>query len=159
ADVREETTVRELIRENGAVAGVKAVTKSGETVDIHAPITIDASGRDAFAVTRNEWKVRDPYLNKIAVWTYYKGALRDPGIDEGATTVAYVPEKGWFWYIPQHKDMVSVGVVAEGKYLSREGVKSPEAIFKREIGQNLWIKDHLACGQPTGPYFITSEYS
>jgi hypothetical protein len=39
-------------------------------------------------------------LNKIAVWTYYKGALRDPGIDEGATTVAYVPEKGWFWYIP-----------------------------------------------------------
>src|SRR6266850_1276604 len=100
AEVREETTVRELIRENGAVAGVKAVAKTGETVEIHAPITIDASGRDAFAVTRNEWKVRDPYLNKIAVWTYYKGAFRDAGVDEGATTIAYVPEKGWFWYIP-----------------------------------------------------------
>jgi hypothetical protein len=36
--------------------------------------------------------------------------------------------------------MVSVGVVAEGKYLTRDGVKSPEAIFKREIEQNLWVK-------------------
>jgi flavin-dependent dehydrogenase len=61
--------------------------------------------------------VRDPYLNKIAVWTYYKGAMRDAGVDEGATTVAYVPEKGWFWYIPLAGDVVSVGVVAEKDYL------------------------------------------
>jgi len=108
---------------------------------------------------RNNWRMKDPQLNKVAVWTYYKGAKRDPGIDEGATTVAYVPDKGWFWYIPQHREMVSVGVVAEGKYLSRDGVKSPEAIFKREIEQNLWIKDHLAEGQQVGQYFITSEYS
>ena len=73
---------------------------------------------------REGWRVSDPQLNKVAVWTYYSGAKRDPGIDEGDTTVAYVPEKGWFWYIPQHNDMVSVGVVAEGKYLSRDGVKS-----------------------------------
>jgi flavin-dependent dehydrogenase len=73
--------------------------------------------------------------------------------------VAFVPEKGWFWYIPQHNDMVSVGVVAEGKYLSRDGVKDLEKIFKREIGQNLWIEDHLAPGRQVGSYFITSEYS
>jgi flavin-dependent dehydrogenase len=108
---------------------------------------------------RKNWRLRDPYLNKIAVWTYYRGAKRDPGLDEGATTVAYVPEKGWFWYIPQHNDMVSVGVVAEGKYLARGGVKSPEAMFKREIDENLWIKDHLSCGQQVGNYFITSEYT
>ncbi|MCX6924080.1 MAG: tryptophan 7-halogenase, partial [Verrucomicrobia bacterium] len=73
--------------------------------------------------------------------------------------VAYVPEKGWFWYIPQHRDMISVGVVAEGKYLTRDGVRAPEAIFKREIEQNAWIKAHLACGTPVGPYRLTSEYS
>ena len=70
-----------------------------------------------------------------------------------------VPEKGWFWYIPQHDDMVSVGVVAEGKYLSRDGVKDPAQIFQREIDQNLWIKEHLAAGQQVGPHYITSEYS
>src|SRR5207245_9056219 len=59
----------------------------------------------------------------------------------------------------QHREMVSVGVVAEGKYLTRGGVKSPEAIFKREIEQNLWIKEHLSTGQQVGQYFLTSEYS
>ena len=158
AEVCEETTVRDLIRENGAVAGVKTVAKTGEMLEIHAPITIDASGRDAFAVTRNEWKVRDPYLNKIAVWTYYKGALRDPGVDEGATTVAYVPEKGWFWYIPLHEDVVSVGVVAEKDYLYNGTRELPE-IFHREVEKNAWIKQHLAAGQQFGPYRVTGEYS
>ena len=55
--------------------------------------------------------------------------------------------------------MVSVGVVAEGKYLTRDGVKDPEAIFQREIGENLWIKDRLSVGRCTGEYWVTSEYS
>ncbi|MBU6402730.1 MAG: tryptophan 7-halogenase, partial [Verrucomicrobia bacterium] len=105
------------------------------------------------------WRLPDPKLRKVAVWTYYRGAQRDPGIDAGATTVAYVPEKGWFWYIPQHNDMISVGVVAEGPYLMRGGVKDPEKIFRRELEENQWIKDHLAAGVQTGPYRITGEYS
>ena len=159
ATVMEEITVKELLKEDGRVVGARAQLKTGEAVEYRAPITLDCSGKESFAAVRNNWRVKDPGLNKVAVWTYYQDALRDPGIDEGATTVAYVPEKGWFWYIPQHNRMVSVGVVAEGKYLTREGVKAPEAIFKRELEQNLWIKEHLACGKQTGPYFITSEYS
>jgi flavin-dependent dehydrogenase len=103
--------------------------------------------------------MRDPYLNKIAVWTYYKDSKRGEGIDEGDTTVAYVPEKGWFWHIPQHDGMTSVGIVAEGKYLTRGGVKDPKEIFHREVEENLWIKDRLSVGASTGEYFITSEYS
>ncbi len=159
ATVIEQTTVLELLKENGRFTGARAQTKGGEVTDYHAPITLDCTGKEAFAAVRNNWRVKDPYLNKIAVWTYYQGAQRDEGIDAGATTVAYVPEKGWFWYIPQHNDMISVGVVAEGKYLARDGVKSPEAIFKREIEQNQWIKQHLARGKQTGQYFLTSEYT
>jgi flavin-dependent dehydrogenase len=157
--VREETTVFELIKEGSRVVGVRAQTSGGPVQEYRAPITLDCSGKEAFSAVRNHWRTPDPGLNKIAVWTYYKGAQRDPGIDGGATTVAYVPEKGWFWYIPQHNDMISVGVVAEGKYLTRGGIKSPEEIFKREVGQNQWIKQHLAQGQQTGSYFLTSEYT
>jgi len=157
--VMEQVTVRELIQEEGRVVGVRALDAAGKPVEFRAPLTLDCTGKESFAAVRNQWRVKDPELNKVAVWTYYRGAKRDPGIDEGATTVAYVPDKGWFWYIPQHNQMVSVGVVAEGKYLTRGGVKAPEAIFKREIEQNLWIKDHLAVGQQTGPYYLTSEYS
>jgi flavin-dependent dehydrogenase len=157
--VIEETTVKSLIREVGKVVGVQAQTKGGPVTEYRAPITLDCSGKEAFCAVRNGWRVGDPFLNKIAVWTYYKGAQRDEGLDGGATTVAYVPEKGWFWYIPQHNDMISVGVVAEGKYLTRDGVKSPEDIFKREIEQNQWIKQHLARGEQQGKYYLISEYT
>jgi flavin-dependent dehydrogenase len=159
AQVLEEITVKELLREGERITGVRAQHNDGPMKEYRAPITLDCSGRESFAAVRNNWRAKDPQLNKVAVWTYYQGAKRDPGLDEGATTVAYVPDKGWFWYIPQHNQMVSVGVVAEGKYLTRDGIKSPEAIFKRELEQNLWIKEHLAPGRQVGAYFITSEYS
>lgn len=159
ATVLEETEVTSFIREAGRVVGVRARGPGGAELEWRAPMTLDCSGRDAIAALRNQWRVADPFLNKVAVWTYFKGAQRDSGIDEGATTVAMISEKGWFWYIPQHDDMVSVGVVAEGKYLSRDGVKAPAAMFERETGQNAWIRDHLACGQQVGPYYITTEFS
>ena len=143
----------------GRVVGVRAQLKSGEVVEFRAPITLDCTGKESFTAVRNGWRMKDPYLNKIAVWTYYKGSKREPGIDEGQTTVAFVPEKGWFWHIPMHNDMVSVGVVAEGKYLTRGGVRDPKAMFHREVGENLWIKDHLSIGASTGDYYVTSEYS
>lgn len=159
AQVQEEVTVQELLWEEGQVVGVKARDRAGGVRNYQAPLTFDCTGREALAATRLGWRVRDPQLNKVAVWTYYQGAQRDAGLDAGATTVAYVPEKGWFWYIPQHRDLVSVGVVAEGKYLTREGVRLPKDIFEREVGQNRWIEQHLAAGRQVGDYFLTSEYS
>jgi len=159
AEVREEITVKELLREGDRVIGVRTEDKSGKPSEFFAPITIDCSGREAFSAIRNRWRMGDPELHKVAVWTYYKGAMRDPGIDAGGTTVAFVPERGWFWYIPLHNDIVSVGVVAEGKYLSRDGLKDTGQIFQREVGQNKWIEQHVAPGQQFGPYYITGEYS
>ena len=159
AEVREETTVNRLIMDADRVVGVEATDKSGRTYEVRAPITLDCSGKEAFTSNRNGWRMRDPYLNKIAVWTYYQDSKRGEGIDEGDTTVAYVPDKGWFWHIPQHNRMTSVGIVAEGKYLTRGGVKDPKTIFHREVEENLWIKDRLSVGRSTGEYFITSEYS
>lgn len=159
AEVREESVVKRLLMEGDAVAGVEVTDREGNVYELRAPITLDCTGKEAFTSNRNGWRMRDPYLNKIAVWTYYKGSKREEDIDEGATTVAYVPNKGWFWHIPQHDDMVSVGVVAEGKYLTRDGIKEPREIFHREVEENQWIKEHLSSGQSTGEYFITSEYS
>ena len=158
AEVREETSVKKLLFEGDRVVGVEATSK-GTTYEVRADLVIDCTGKEAFASNRQGWRIPDPYLNKIAVWTYYKGSKREPGLDEGATTICFVPDKGWFWHIPQHDDMLSVGVVAEGKYLTRDGVKDPKAIFHREVEENQWIKEHLATGEPQGEYWVTSEYS
>jgi flavin-dependent dehydrogenase len=159
AHVTEETTVTDLLRDGDRVVGARARDRAGVETGHLARITLDCTGKESFAAVRNGWRLRDPQLNKIAVWTYYEGALRELGIDAGATTVAFVPEKGWFWYIPQHNDRVSVGIVAEPKYLTRDGVKDPARMFQREIGRNAWIERHLAPGRQFGPYYVTSEYS
>ena len=159
AEVIEETSVSSLLMDGERVVGVEVRGKDGESFEIKATIVIDASGKEAFTSRKKGWRLNDPYLNKIAIWTYYKGSKRGVDIDEGATTVAFVPEKGWFWHIPLHNDMVSVGIVAEGKYLTRDGVKDPRAMFEREIEQNLWIKEHLSTGECTGQFWVTSEYS
>lgn len=159
AEVREQTPVKRVIKDDsGRVIGVEAMSASGETFQAFAPVTIDCSGREQVATARDGWRVKDPALNKIAIWTYYRGAKRDPGIDEGNTTVAYVPERGWFWYIPMRDDIVSVGIVAEKDYLFSE-TKDPAAIVAREIEQNVWIKDHLSTGEQFGEYWVTSEFS
>lgn len=160
AHVREETTVTRLLKnDSGHVIGVEVKNKDGSLEEMLAKLVIDASGKEAFASNRQGWRVGDPYLNKVAIWTYYKGSKRAEDIDEGATTIAFVPEKGWFWHIPQHDDMVSVGIVAEGKYLTRGGIKDPKTMFEREIGENQWIKDRLSVGECTGEFWLTSEYS
>ena len=161
AEVREEMTVKSLLRDDDSerVTGVLAVDNDGNGTEFRAPMTLDCTGKEAFAAVRNGWRKKDPFLNKIAVWTYYKGAKRDEGYDEGQTTVAFIPEKGWFWHIPLHDDRVSVGVVAEGKYLSRDKVRKPKDIFEREIDENQWIREYLKDGEQFGPHYVTSEYS
>lgn len=156
-----ETKAVRLIKDDARViGGVVAVGPDGEETEFRAPVTIDASGRDNFAVAKQGWRVRDPMLNKVALWTYFKGAKRDEGLDEGATTVAYLPDKGWFWYIPLPDDVVSVGIVGERDYLYRDAEKrQPGEIFCREIGMNEWIKDHLDGAEWIGPYRTTGEYS
>ena len=159
AEVREEFTVTDLLMDGEAVVGVKGKDSRGVENEIHAKMTLDCSGKESFSAVKFNWRRKDPKLNKVAVWTYYKGAKRDSGIDEGGTTVAFLPNKGWFWYIPQHNDMVSVGVVAEGKYLARDGVKDPKEIFHREVENNAWIKEYLSKGTCTDEFWITSEYT
>lgn len=159
ATVIEETRAKELIRDaRGYVVGVRAEDRSGNQHTFHAPMTVDASGRDALTVARSRWRVMDQKLKKAAVWTYYRSAMRDPGLDEGATTVAYLPGRGWFWYIPLPDDIVSVGIVADPDYLFDE-TRDGETIFRREIEKNSWIRTHLEPGRQFGAYFATGEYS
>ncbi len=157
-DVQEETEVLSLLREDGRVCGVEAAANNGSRFEVHVPVTVDASGRGAFSIKANHWRKWDPQLNKVAVWTYFRGALRDPGIDAGSTTVAFLPDRGWFWYIPLPDDVISVGVVAERDYLFDEG-NDLAHIHRREIGKNVWIRDHVAQGEQFGQYYITKEFS
>jgi len=143
----------------GRAIGVLAEGPDGE-IDLEAPLTLDASGRNLFSVSKTDWRQPDPTLRKVAVWTYFKNAKRDPGIDAGATTIAYLPDKGWFWNIPLPDDITSIGVVADRDYLYRDGFRGdPKAIFDREAAAQPWIADRIAGSECVAEYRVTGDYS
>jgi len=158
AEVRQGTAALDLLEDDGRVVGVKAAPQGADPFDVRAPVTIDASGRAALSMTRHGWRQWDPELHRVAVWTYFRGAKRDPGLDAASTTVAYLPEKAWFWYIPLSDDVVSVGIVGENDYVFGGAKQSPE-IFCREVGKNPWIQEHLAPGRQFGRYYATKDFS
>ncbi len=159
AELRDQHKVTQFLRDDaGKICGVRVKDQLGDEKAVHAKVVVDASGRDCALASKQKWRNRDPQLNKIAIWTYFEGAMRDPGLDAGSTTVAYIPEKGWFWYIPMRDNRVSVGIVAERDYLYRDG-RDPAEIFAREIQENQWIADHLEPGRQVGEYWVTGEYS
>lgn len=157
-EVRENTTALDFLKDGSRITGVRAQTGDTTPIEVTAAVTLDCTGRDALFQRKHGWRQRDPMLNKISIWTFFKNAKRDPGLDEGATTIAYLPEGGWFWNIPLRNNVVSSGIVAERDYLYRD-TRDPAEIFTREIENNSWVKDHLSQGTQFGRYWVAGEYS
>ena len=151
-------SAKALIEREGRVIGVRVKTPTGEIERLAASVVIDASGRDGFVMRQRGWRTAEPRLNRIAVWTYYEGATRDPGRDEGATTIARIPSGGWFWLLPLANDRLSVGVVERAGALL-EGDDDFEAAFERAVTTNPWVASRLAPGKRVSDYRATRNYS
>jgi flavin-dependent dehydrogenase len=110
-------------------------------------------------INKLKLKVADPDLNKGAIWTYFEGAYRDQGKDEGATIVLSLQGKeGWFWYIPMHDDIVSVGVVADFDYLFK-GRESHEVTYAEEMANCPAVKERVSMGKQVAPVKATKDYT
>ena len=111
---------------------------------------VDASGQNGLIHNRLRLRVWDPLLNKGAIWTYWEGAYRDTGRDEGATIVLQTVKKnGWFWYIPLHDNVVSVGVVAPFDYLFK-GRTNYAKTYDEEVEACPTIKERAMLCTSTG---------
>src|SRR5215210_8346670 len=116
-EVRRGAAVKDVLFDGERAVGVRADLGKGSidgggVREIPCKVVVDATGRSAFLGRKLGLMRPDPELRKAAIFTHFKGALRDPGIDEGATLVLYTKDPGgWFWYIPLPNDIVSVGVV------------------------------------------------
>ena len=128
--------------------------------EVRAKVVVDASGQSTMLQNRFKLRLWDPVLNKGAIWTYWEGAYRDTGRDEGATMVIQTANKqGWCWYIPLHDNIISVGVVAPFDYLFK-GRGSHEQIYNEEVEACPAVKERVVDGPDalTG-YFATKDYS
>jgi flavin-dependent dehydrogenase len=159
-DAHEGIHVLEVLFDGDRASGVRIKEPDGTRRDIHAKVVVDASGQAALLQNRFKLRLWDPVLNKGAIWTYWQGAYRDTGKDEGATMVLQTADKkGWFWYIPLHDDIVSVGVVAPFDYLFKNRKGSHEETYHEEVEACPAVKKRIDGAARRTGYFVTRDYS
>lgn len=144
AEVHRGVKVTEVLFDGERAVGVEvkaargATRQDGDTTlsrHLMASVVVDASGQSGMLARRFELRQEDPQLRNAAIFSHFKGAHRDPGIDEGATLVMETRDKdSWFWYIPLPGDQVSVGVVAPLEYLVRpDDKRPPQEVFDEQV--------------------------
>jgi flavin-dependent dehydrogenase len=159
--VHEGVRVLEVLFEGKKAVGVRIQDEEGQQSEVYAKVVVDAAGQSNLLMDRLGLRVWDPELKKAAIWTYWKGAHRDSGRDEGATLVMQLEDrKGWFWYIPLHDDLVSVGVVASYDYLFvNRDTKNIEKIYFEEVARCPGVQPRIAGGERAAPIRAAKEYS
>lgn len=156
----ERVHVLEVIFDGERATGVRIRDEAGVTRNVHAKVVVDASGQAALLQNRFKLRIWDPVLNKGAIWTYWRGAYRDTGRDEGATMVLQtVNRNGWFWYIPQHDDTISVGIVAPFDYLFKGRGANHEVTYNEEVERCPAVKKRIEGAERATGYFVTRDYS
>ncbi|HEV7682623.1 MAG TPA: NAD(P)/FAD-dependent oxidoreductase [Pyrinomonadaceae bacterium] len=135
AKVYQETQIKRVLFDGARAVGVEARFKDGSVQEFHAPVVVDASGQSAMLSNKLGWRVRDPKLKKAVLYSYFKGAHREPDLNGGATLVLRTPlgSNGWFWYIPLENDITSIGVVADPEYLVQGRGQDLAKIFNEEV--------------------------
>ena len=157
--VHQPARVLEVLFEGDRAVGVKLQLENGETQEVRSKVVVDASGQSAMLMNRFKLRLWDPVLNKGAIWTYWEGAYRDVGKDEGATVVIQTPDKqGWFWYIPQHDNTMSVGIVGPFDYLFKNR-GTHEETYNEEVERCPGVKRRLVGAKRATGYFATKDYS
>jgi flavin-dependent dehydrogenase len=158
-ETHEGVRVRDVLFEGERAVGVKIQLGDGSQQEVRAQVIVDASGQIGLLQNKFKLRVWDPILNKGAIWTYWQGAYRDSGRDEGATLVLQTADRqGWFWYIPLHNDRVSVGVVAPFDSLFK-GRVSHEQTYLEEVDRCPAVKERVSRGRRVTGYFATKDYS
>ncbi len=160
-EVHEGARVLEVVFEGDRAVGVRVKKENQPEEFVPAKVVVDASGQATQIIDRFNLREWDPILKKAAVWTYWKGAHRDTGRDAGPTIVLQLKEKkGWFWYIPLHDDIVSVGVVAAPEYLfQNRSSKELEEVYFQEVERCPGLQPRIANATRCDIFRAQKEYS
>jgi flavin-dependent dehydrogenase len=160
-EVRRGAAVKEVYFDGDRAVGVRLDLgeEEGER-DVAAKVIADASGQTSVIARRFGLRRQDAKLLNAAFYTHFQGAVRDPGIDEGATLVVHTNQtKSWFWFIPLHDDRVSVGVVGSLDYLISGRAADPQQVFDEEVARCRVVERRIANATQIFPVQATKDFS
>lgn len=159
AQCRDKTRVTKVLFDGDKTVGVELGMDDGSTQPVTASVVVDATGLSAILANRLRLKQEYDHLKKIAVWTYFENAERDPGPHGGATIILHTKMKdSWFWFIPLRNNITSVGVVGDRDYMLN-GRSTPENTFAEELELCEAMQRRLASGRQVEKHRIAREFS
>ncbi len=154
------SVVRVLFDDDGRAVGAEVQEGDGPLRRIEARVVVDATGQSALLARQFKLIDVEPRMRHISFFSHFRGAKRDPGIDEGATLVINTTHgKTWFWYIPLPDDVVSVGVVGPVDYLIKGRGGDPAATFAEELAQAPPLKPRIADAEQLFPIRARRDFS
>jgi flavin-dependent dehydrogenase len=161
ATVHQGTAVKEVLFDGSRAIGVEAQMPDGSLQKFYAKVVVDATGQGAMLSNRFGWRVRDKKLKKAVLYSYFKGAHREPDLNGGATLVlrTELGSNGWFWYIPLENDITSVGIVADPDYLHKGRGKDLAKIFEEEIEKCEPCRRRVAGAERVDKIYSIIDYS
>ena len=164
AIVHTSAQVTDVMFDGDCAVGIKCRLRNedgGRTErEIRSQVVVDATGQSAFISSRRGQCDPDPHLKKGTIWTYWKGARRDTGKDEGATLIMQTPsKKSWFWYIPLRNDIVSVGCTGSMDYMFGKEHGDAATVYHRELERCPAMQERLQNAVQHTDFFTTKDFS
>ena len=161
ATVHQGVLVKQVLFEGDQAVGVEVQMQDGTREKFFAKVVVDATGQMAMLSNKFRWRVRDPKLKKAVLYSYFKGAHREPDLNGGATLVLRTEpgSGGWFWYIPLENDITSVGIVADPDYLLKGRGQDLAKIFNEEIEKCESVRRRVAEGTRVDKIYSILDYS
>ena len=160
AETLQETSVHEVLFDGDRAVGVRAKFSDGSIQELKATVVVDASGQSALISRTLKTQETEPFLKKASIYSHFKGAFRDSGIDEGATLILHTKdEDSWFWYIPLPNEVASIGVVGSIDYLLQNRNGDAQKIFNEEVELCQEIKNRVQNTEQLFPVKVTKDFS
>ena len=155
----DQARVMDVLMDGDRAVGVTVQTSDGTSKEVRAKVVVDATGLQAVIAHRMGLRRDEEDLKKIAIWSYFENAERDPGEHGGATIILHTEKKdSWFWFIPLRNGITSVGVVGDRSYML-EDRGSPEQTFADELALCPAMQRRLALSTNIEKYRVAREFS
>lgn len=161
AVVHQGVLVKQVLFEGDRAVGVEVQMPDGTREKFFAKVVVDATGQMAMLSNKFRWRVRDPKLKKAVLYSYFKGAHREPDLNGGATLVLRTEpgSGGWFWYIPLEDGITSVGIVADPEYLLKGRGQDLAKILQEEIEKCEPCRKRVGNGERVDKIYSILDYS
>lgn len=138
---------------SGRVTGVEYSDKFGSHT-VHSSWLLDCSGQDGLLGRKFKLRQYDEQMNNYALWGYWRGARWQKeyvGHPNLARIFVATTPLGWIWYIPVHRNVISVGFVTQRQILKnkmKDNLGDPSRLYFDELKNCPEIKGLLDGAHP-----------